>query len=54
MLATDEQARLKFLNPVAEALTGWTQEEALGRAMDEVFRIINEKTRQPAENPVAG
>ena len=41
------------MNPVAQALTGWSQDEAAGRRMEEVFAIINEQTRQPAENPVA-
>ena len=44
---------VRFMNPVAEALTGWPQAEAAGRPMDEVFRIVNEQTRQPVESPVA-
>ena len=42
---------MTFLNGVAEALTGWTQAEAAGRPLPEVFRIVNEQTRQPVENP---
>ncbi|HBJ86299.1 MAG TPA: hypothetical protein DDZ88_21035, partial [Verrucomicrobiales bacterium] len=52
VLATDEQRRITRLNPVAEKLTGWTQAEALGRPVDEVFHIINEETRAPAIIPV--
>ncbi len=52
VLATDAEGRVTRLNPVAERLTGWTQAEARGRPVDEVFRIINEKTRQPAVVPV--
>ena len=52
VIATDDQGRLKLLNPLAQALTGWTQEEAIGGAMDEVFQIIDEQTRQPVESPV--
>jgi PAS domain S-box-containing protein len=52
VITTDAEGRATFLNRVAEALTGWTQEEAAGRPMDEVFRIINEHTRLPAEDPV--
>src|SRR5262249_37518661 len=40
------------LNPVAVALTGWTQDEAVGRQLEDVFRIINEDSRQRVENPV--
>ncbi len=52
VIAADGEGRVMFLNPVAEALTGWTQQEAAGRPMGEVFRIINEQTRQPSEQPV--
>ncbi len=53
LIATDEKGHVRFLNPVAEALTGWSAKEAAGRPMADVFRIINETTRRPAENPVA-
>ena len=52
LIATDDQGRVRFMNPVAESLTGWTQVEAEGRPMAEVFKIINEATRLPVENPV--
>jgi PAS domain S-box-containing protein len=52
VLATDDRGRISFLNPVAEALTGWTAPEAMGRPVEEVFRIINEQTGQPVEVPV--
>ncbi len=50
VIATDAEKRISFLNPVASALTGWPSEEALGRPVREVFRIINELTGQPAED----
>ncbi len=52
VIATDAAARITFLNPVAEGLTGWPLQEVLGHPLPEVFRIIHEHTRQPAENPV--
>lgn len=52
LIATDAGGRVTTLNPVAEALTGWTQTAAAGRPLVEVFRIVNEETRQPVENPV--
>ncbi len=41
-----------LINKVAESLTGWTQEEAVGSPLHEVFNIISEKTRESCENPV--
>ena len=52
VLATDEQARVTRVNPVAERLTGWSEAEAVGRPIGEIFRIINEETRAAAANPV--
>jgi len=40
------------MNPVAEGLTGWTIQEALGKPVNEVFDSINEETRQPVKNPI--
>src|SRR5204863_9376776 len=41
------------LNPVAEALTGWTQAEAAGHPLEDIFKIVNEETRRTVENPAA-
>ena len=53
VLATDTAGRISFLNPVAEALSGWAEKEALGQPFPTVFRIINEETRVPGEDIVA-
>lgn len=52
VITTDTEGRVTMLNPVAETLTGWTRDEAFGRPVEEVFRIINEGTRLAVENPV--
>ncbi len=52
VIATDAAARITFVNPVAAELTGWREEEARGKSIQEVFTIINEKTRKPAEDVV--
>ncbi len=52
VIATDAQGRVTLLNPLAELLTGWTQAEAHGRPVDEVFHIVNQETRLPAAIPV--
>jgi PAS domain S-box-containing protein len=53
VIASDTEGRVRFLNPVAETLTGWQSEEALNQPITRVFQIINEKTHQPAEDLVA-
>jgi len=53
IIAVDSQERIELMNPVAEQLTGWSQADAIGRPLPEVFRIINEETRAISENPVA-
>jgi PAS domain S-box-containing protein len=52
-IVTDAHGRVIFMNPVAEALTGWPQAEAAGRPVGSVFRIENEHTRRPVPDPVA-
>ncbi|MEX0717668.1 MAG: PAS domain S-box protein [Planctomycetaceae bacterium] len=52
VIATDTEGRVTFINGVAERLTGWAPADAEGRPLDGVFRIVNEETRQPVENPV--
>jgi PAS domain S-box-containing protein len=50
VITTDPQGNVRYLNDVAERLTGWS-EEAVGQPLDKVFQIVNEDTRQPVENP---
>ena len=52
VITTDNQGVVTFLNPVAEALTGWTLADAAGLALDTVFQIVNETTRCVVENPI--
>jgi PAS domain S-box-containing protein len=53
VIATDDQAQIDFLNPIAVQLTGWSRAEACGRPVGEVFRIVDEYSREPASDPVA-
>ncbi|BDA77978.1 hypothetical protein LPTSP3_g09080 [Leptospira kobayashii] len=52
VLTTDSEARVTRLNPVAEQLIGWTQREAIGRSVTDIFNIISNETRQPVSIPV--
>ncbi len=53
VISTDAEGRVTFLSRVAETLTGWTNAEAVGRPLHEVFRLVNEVTRQTLEDPAA-
>ncbi|HTT65687.1 MAG TPA: PAS domain S-box protein [Bryobacteraceae bacterium] len=53
VLTTDVACHVSYLNPVAEQLTGWSTEEASGQPLADLFRIIDEESRQAVENPVA-
>jgi PAS domain S-box-containing protein len=51
VISTDEGGNITYMNVVAEALTGWKNEESSGAPLTQVFNIVNESTRQPVENP---
>ena len=51
VIATDTAAGVTFMNPVAEALTGWSLQEAMGKPLRTVFRIVNERSLQEIESP---
>jgi two-component system, cell cycle sensor histidine kinase and response regulator CckA len=51
VIATGEKGLITFMNPVAEALTGWGQQEALGNEWAEVFQAVNAETRRPGLEP---
>lgn len=53
VIATDAQARITLLNPVAQTLTGWSHSEAQGLLISDVFRIVDKQTRAPIAMPVA-
>ncbi|MCL1464116.1 GGDEF domain-containing response regulator [Argonema galeatum] len=52
VIANDTKACVTFMNPIAEALTGWQQSDAIGRNSTEVFNIVDEVTRITIESPV--
>src|SRR5512146_123161 len=52
VIATDERGRVKFLNAVAEELTGYSSPEAVGRHVAEIFQVQDEITQSPLKNPV--
>ncbi|MEO8271055.1 MAG: PAS domain-containing protein, partial [Aureliella sp.] len=52
VICTDVHGRVTMMNPVAEVLTGWSQDTAKGQLLGAVFPVINEQTRKPVANPV--
>ena len=53
VIATDREGRVTFINPAAEAMTGWARADAAGKRLEDVFRIVDETTREPVENPAS-
>jgi PAS domain S-box-containing protein len=51
VIATDLTGVVRFMNPIAEQLTGWTDSSARGQPLAEVFKIIGEESRLPVESP---
>ncbi|MDB9336691.1 hybrid sensor histidine kinase/response regulator [Nodularia spumigena] len=52
VISSDFEELVTFMNPVAETLTGWKQEEACGRNLSEVFKIANGETHELLESPI--
>jgi PAS domain S-box-containing protein len=52
VIATDALGCVTLLNPLAQQLTGWPQDQATGRSVNEIFHIVNQTTRLPATVPV--
>jgi diguanylate cyclase (GGDEF)-like protein/PAS domain S-box-containing protein len=52
VLSTDILGNVTYLNAIAEKMTGWSREEALGKPLADVFEIIDGSTRQPSRNPM--
>jgi len=52
VITTDEHGMVTFMNPVAEKLTKWPAEDAMGKQSEKVFQILNEHTRQAVESPI--
>ena len=53
VIVTDAGGHISFMNDVAQTLTGWARSDAAGRRLPDIFQIVNEATRRPADDPVA-
>ena len=54
VIVTDRQARVTFINPVAQRLTGWASHDAVGRPIAEIYRTLDERTREPVSSRIEG
>ncbi len=54
VIATDAEGRIEYLNPVAESLTAWSLTEARGQPLGAVLKLVNELSREPIANSLAG
>jgi len=52
VMATDNRGRIQFMNPFAEDLSGWSQKAALGKPLNDVLQVLNERTKKPLKIPV--
>ncbi|MHB8931404.1 MAG: PAS domain S-box protein [Melioribacteraceae bacterium] len=52
VIATNNRGFINQMNPIAESLTGWSEQEARNKPLEEIFKIVNETTRSSVENPV--
>jgi PAS domain S-box-containing protein len=52
VITTDRNGKVTLINEAAMELTGWSEPEALGQGIEKIFKIINEITRIPCENPI--
>ena len=53
VVTTDAVSIIDYINPVAEQLTGWRMEDAIGRPVEDVIRVFHEETCEPVENPLS-
>jgi diguanylate cyclase (GGDEF)-like protein/PAS domain S-box-containing protein len=53
VVSTDVAGNVTYLNPVAESMTGWSRQEAFGRPLHEVLRIIDADSRESVPDPLA-
>lgn len=52
VVATDDRKLVRYMNPVAESLSGWKKDKAFGRTIDEVLQVVDEKTLAHMELPL--
>ncbi len=52
VIVTNHLGDITFMNPVAQSLTGWKEDEAKGIYLEHIFNVVNEDTKEKVENPI--
>ncbi len=52
VVVTDTKGAITFVNRAAEALSGWVGADALGKKLEDIFKLVDERTRAPRRNPL--
>jgi PAS domain S-box-containing protein len=52
VIVTDTDMKITLMNPAAQSVTGWKQEEAVGKKLDEVCKLVDEKALIAVESPM--
>jgi PAS domain S-box-containing protein len=52
VIATDKNGAIEYINPVAQSLTGWQSERAVGKPLGEVFELVDQTSREPITGPI--
>jgi len=53
VMSTNVSGHVTYLNVIAEGLTGWSKDDAIGQPLEDVFHIVDGTTREIAPNPMA-
>jgi PAS domain S-box-containing protein len=52
VIVTDVEGKVTLINPITETLTGYSQQEANGKPIESIFKLVHEKTKVPYEHPI--
>ena len=53
VITTDRSGTVDYVNPIAEKMTGWPSDEACGRNVTEIVKLVKDGSHEPIEDPVS-
>ena len=54
IISTDAEGLIQFMNPTAETLTGWKEDDAASRPLDDIFTLLSDPAEEPVKLPAPG